>query len=65
MKMRANAEEAPFAVLSARASWDSSVEAREAVRRFYDPIAFAVLRALKRLFLPAMPLIWRGDMSGR
>jgi AcrR family transcriptional regulator len=52
VKMRANAEEAPFAVLSARASWDSSVEAREAVRRFYDPIAFAVLRALKRL-LPA------------
>src|SRR5580704_10006652 len=52
MKMRSDAEEAPFAVLSARASWDSSVEAREAVRRFYDPIAFAVLRALKRL-LPA------------
>jgi AcrR family transcriptional regulator len=49
MKMRSDAEEAPFAVLSARASWDSSVEAKEAVKRFYDPIAFAVLRALKRL----------------
>jgi AcrR family transcriptional regulator len=52
MRMRSNADEAPFAVLSARASWDSSAEAKAAVRRFYDPIAFAVLRALKRL-LPA------------
>src|SRR6185437_3261791 len=50
VKMRSNAEEAPFAVLSARASWDSSAEAKEAVKRFYNPIAFAVLRALQRLF---------------
>ncbi len=49
VKMRSSTEEAPFAVLSARASWDSSTEAKEAVRRFYDPIAFSVLRALKRL----------------
>lgn len=49
MNMRSNAEEAPFAVLSARASWDSSAEAKEAVKRFYNPIAFAVLRALERL----------------
>lgn len=49
MKMRSNAEDAPFAVLSARASWDSSAEAKEAVKRFYNPIAFAVLRALQKL----------------
>jgi AcrR family transcriptional regulator len=49
VQMRSNADEAPFAVLSARASWDSSAEAKAAVKRFYNPIAFAVLRALKRL----------------
>jgi AcrR family transcriptional regulator len=60
MKMRSNPEEAPFAVLSARASWDSSVEAKEAVKRFYDPIAFAVLRALKRILPNRDPadLVW-------
>jgi hypothetical protein len=35
--------------LFARASWDSSDEAKAAVKRFYDPIAFAVLLALTRL----------------
>ena len=40
--MRSNDEEAPFAILFARASWDSSDEAKAAVKRFYDPIAFAV-----------------------
>jgi AcrR family transcriptional regulator len=50
MRMRSNSEEAPFAMLSARASWDSSDEATAAVKRFYDPIAFAVLNALKKLY---------------
>jgi AcrR family transcriptional regulator len=49
LAMRSNDEEAPFAILFARASWDSSAEAKEAVKRFYDPIAFAVLLALTRL----------------
>jgi AcrR family transcriptional regulator len=49
LAMRSNDEESPFAILFARASWDSSVEAKEAVKRFYDPIAFAVLLALTRL----------------
>lgn len=65
IKMRANAEEAPFAVLSARASWDSSVEAKEAVKRFYDPIALSVLRALKRLLPDRDPadLAWGYEWS--
>ena len=60
MQMRSNADEAPFAVLSARASWDSSAEAKAAVKRFYNPIAFAVLRALKRLLPERNPndLAW-------
>jgi AcrR family transcriptional regulator len=49
LAMRSNDEESPFAILFARASWDSSAEAKEAVKRFYDPIAFAVLLALTRL----------------
>jgi AcrR family transcriptional regulator len=49
LAMRSNDEEAPFAILFARASWDSSDEAKAAVKRFYDPIAFAILLALTRL----------------
>ena len=44
--MRSNREQAPFAILTARAAWDSSEEAKAAVNRFFDPIAFAVLRSL-------------------
>jgi AcrR family transcriptional regulator len=60
VKMRSHPEGAPFAILSARAAWDSSEEAKAAVNRFYDPIAFAVLRSLIRL-LPdrdAKDLAW-------
>ena len=49
VNMRSNPEQAPFAILSVRAAWDSSAEAKAAVSRFYDPIAFAVLRSLTRL----------------
>jgi AcrR family transcriptional regulator len=54
--MRSNPEQAPFAILTARAAWDSSEEAKAAVNRFFDPIAFAVLRNLTRLLPDRAPL---------
>jgi AcrR family transcriptional regulator len=56
VKMRSNPEGAPFALLSVRAAWDSSDEAQAAVSRFYDPIAFAVLRSLTRLLPDRDPI---------
>jgi AcrR family transcriptional regulator len=58
--MRSNAEQAPFAILTARAAWDSSEEAKAAVNRFFDPIAFAVLRSLTKLLPDREPadLAW-------
>jgi AcrR family transcriptional regulator len=58
--MRSNPEQALFAILTARAAWDSSEEAKAAVKRFFDPIAFAVLRRLTRLLPDREPadLAW-------
>ena len=54
--MRSNPEQAPFAILTARAAWDSSEEANAAVKRFFDPIAFSVLRSLTKLLPDRDPL---------
>jgi AcrR family transcriptional regulator len=50
VRMRANPESASFAILVARALWDPAEETQAAIEKYYDPVAFAFLDALRAIY---------------
>jgi AcrR family transcriptional regulator len=49
LRMRGDPQSESFAILIARALWDTAEEAQAAIEKFYDPIAVVFLRALQRI----------------